>query len=85
MEGIRIAEGPESIGIGLIGGHESFSYEKSPGTDIRNRKGPSRVSRGGGRRRKWKDKRRLVFPKKVRIQKRDRSHKENLMMTSSYH
>ena len=62
----------------------SLSYEKSRGTDIRNRKGPSCVSRGGGRR-NWKDKRRLAFPEKVRIQKRERSHKENLMMISSYH
>ena len=54
----------------------SLSYEKSQGTDIRNRNGPSRVSRGGGRG-NWKDKGRLAFPKKVRIQKREKSQGES--------
>lgn len=56
--------------------------EKGPGTDIRNREGPSHVSRDGGRSRNWKHKTRLAFTEKVRIQKLEENHKENVLILS---
>lgn len=64
----------------------SLSCEKGPGTDIRNRKGPSCVSRDGGEgseKEKLETQRRLAFIEKglafIEIQRRD--HKENFIIT----
>ena len=40
---------------------------------------------GWGKKKLERQKKTFAFPEKVRIQKRERSHKENLMMISSYH
>lgn len=83
MEGIRIAKGPESIGTGLIGRTWVFPMKRVKGLTSETGK-VLHVWAGAGEEETGKTKEDLLFPRKLGYRK-ERSHKENLMMTPSYH